>query len=119
MNLNEMKGQGRGTKGEAPLITPWTTVSDALTLMLNRGQTASVVMDGERPVGVITVKALQEQTMRGTMELDAPVERAMDLEVVRVDHSSDLEDTLRIFRDAAWYSVRRRRPLANQQRSSS
>ena len=78
--------------------------------MEGSGQRATVVMDGDRPVGVITTTALRG---RGhTISTDAEVQDVMDFEVVRVNPSLDVEDTLRTYRDAAWHSVRRRRPFA-------
>ena len=88
-------------------ISPSTPVREALAWMQRSGQQAIVVMDGARPVGVITDRAL-----RGRDLPDAAVQDVMDLEVVRVDPSLDVEDTLRAFREAAWHSVRRRHPVA-------
>jgi hypothetical protein len=67
-------------------------------------------MDGNRPVGVITAI-----TLRGgghAIPTAARVQDVMEFEVVHVDPSFDVEDTLRTYRDAAWHSVKRRRPFA-------
>jgi CBS domain-containing protein len=94
-------------------ISPSTSVSEALAWMEGMGQRATVVMDGGRPVGVITATALHGGA-DGTMSTAAEVQDVMDFEVVHVDPSFDVEDTLRTYRDAAWHSVKRRRPFAKQ-----
>ena len=100
------------TDDAASSISPSTSVSDALARMERMRQRATVVMDGDRPVGVITAIALRG---RGhTIPTAAEVQEVMDLEVVHVDPSFDVEETLRTYRDAAWNSVKRRRPFAKQ-----
>lgn len=94
-------------------ISPSTSVSEARAWMEKSGQRATVVMDGDRPVGVITAIALRGRGHRA-MSTDAAVQDVMDCEVVHVDPSFDVEDTLRTYRDAAWHSVLRRRPFAQQ-----
>lgn len=91
-----------------------TGVSEALAWMERSGEVASVVMDGGRPVGVITARALRSYDIHGGAPPDGGVEQVMDFEVVRVDPSCDVADTLRLYRDAAWLSVRRRHPVARQ-----
>jgi CBS domain-containing protein len=124
-----------GTEEVAPPISRWTTVRDASAWMQKTGQRAVVVMDGDRPVGVITEKALRaagrrsaaasddalaavERRERPDLRLPETVQDVMDFEVVRVDPSFGVEDTLRAYRDAAWKSVRRRHPFADHTSSS-
>jgi CBS domain-containing protein len=99
--------------GDDMSISPSTSVREALSAMERSGLRTMVVVDGGRPVGVITATALHGSADR-TMSIDAEVQDVMDFEVVHVDPSFDVEDTLRTFRDAAWHSVRRRRPFAER-----
>src|SRR6185503_14633893 len=106
MTSNKSPESASGVDDAAASISPSTSVSDALARMERMGQRATVVMDGNRPVGVITAIALRG---RGhAIHTDAQVQDLMDYEVVHVDPSFDVEDTLRRYRDAAWNSVRRR-----------
>jgi hypothetical protein len=61
---------------------------------------------------LITAIALRGR--RHAIPTAAQVQDVMDFEVVHVDPSFDVEDTLRTYRDAAWDSVRRRRPFADR-----
>jgi predicted transcriptional regulator len=91
-------------------ISPSTSASEALAWMEGMRQRATVVMDGDRPVGVITAAGLRGRGQ--TILADAEVQDVMDFEVVHVNPSFDVEDTMRTYRDAAWHSVRRRRPFS-------
>ena len=93
-------------------IAPSSSAREALAWMQRTGQRAAVVMDGDRPVGVITTTALRGPGTETSPR--AEVRDVMDFDVVHVPPSFDLEDTLRAFRDAAWHSVRRRRPFAEK-----
>lgn len=80
-----------------------TTVGTARAAMRGLGAREAIVMEGERPLGVITVP-----DVRGSA--DAVVRDVMQWECVRIDSAADGLTTVRAFRDAAWKSLRRRRP---------
>lgn len=94
------------------LVTTTTTVADAgFELLAGRTNAAVVYRDG-RPAGVVTVDDLAGHGGRVPLP-DALVGDVMSLECVRVSPGAGVDDTLRTYREAAWLSLRRRRPCGN------
>jgi len=97
-------------------VTTDTTVSSALAYLERRGETAAVVTDEGKPVGVVTLQAL-----KGTSAMlprpDAPVADVMDWECVHISPDADPLATLRAYKDGSWRSLRRRRPMATDVRT--
>jgi hypothetical protein len=98
-----------------PGISLRTPVVTARAYLQRRHETAAVVLDGECPVGVITLYALRGH--RGAIpRSEACVADVMDFECVRIAPDADTLATLRAYRDESWNSLRRRRPMASDTR---
>lgn len=88
---------------ELSAVTP---VRVARAVLAVSGTDAAVVLDEHERVGLVTAAALAGH------EPEAPIGEVMNLELVRIDPHADEHDTLVAYQDAAWRSLRRRRPCA-------
>ena len=93
-------------------LTPTSTVEHALRVLDRTGECAAVVMDRGEPVGVVTRVALCGHIGRRPRP-SAGLADVMDFEVVGLDPGADEATTIGTFTRAAWRSLRRRRPLAD------
>lgn len=95
----------RGRPGGAAQVTLGTDLADARTLLEKAGGAAAVVLDGDRPVGIVSAAAL-----RRPVEGDRPttVADVMDYQAVHVSPGADELTTVSTFRRAAWASLLRR-----------
>ena len=92
-------------------LRPSSTVAEATLELLRRREPAAVVLEDGRPVGVITLVALCGQYGR-TPAPQAPLADVMAFECVALDPAAGVTETLRTYTQAAWDSLRRRRPCA-------
>ena len=81
-------------------VTPTTTIAAAQAHLQVTGEAATVVLEGGRPVGVVTAVALAAALARRGP--DAPIATVMDYVAVPVDPQGDTYHTIRAFRRAAW-----------------
>ena len=86
--------------GSARLVTPTTTIAAAQAHLQVTGEAATVVLEGGRPVGVVTAVALAAALARRGP--DAPIATVMDYVAVPVDPQGDTYHTIRAVRRAAW-----------------
>jgi CBS domain-containing protein len=92
-----------------------TPVRVARAVLAAAGSEAAVVIDQDRPVGVVTGAALAGH--RGTLPApNTPIGDVMDLEVVSIEPDADEHETLVAYQDAAWRSLLRRHPLRRYDR---
>ncbi|MGL3805337.1 GuaB1 family IMP dehydrogenase-related protein [Paeniglutamicibacter sp. R2-26] len=71
---------------ETPItLNPGDSVSSALALLGKRSHGAAVVLDGQRPVGIVTEKDCLE------VDRFTPVHQVMTSEIVTVSHDTDLD----------------------------
>ena len=91
-------------------ITLTSTVNDARRALAATDQPALVVWDDAMPVGVVTVDDVSGPRAPSS---EALIEDVLSHECVAVDPAADVRETKRRFTDAAWLSLKRRRPLSD------
>ena len=92
-------------------LTLTSTVQQALYVFDCTGESAAVVMDGTKPVGVVTRVALCGHIGRSPRPSDSGM---YGLRGRRPRPHADEATTIGAFTRAAWRSLRRRRPLADE-----
>ena len=92
-------------------LAPTSTVAEAVAFLDRTGQFAVVVSERGEPVGVVTRVALRGQPGHRPRPA-AVLADVMDFEVIALDPASDTAMTTGAYREAAWHSLRRRRPSA-------
>ena len=80
------------------------SIADAADLMDRAVVGALVVVDGERPVGIVTDRDLVLRAMAKRLPLDARVDSVMTTGLITVPADSDLHDALQVF---ASHAIRR------------
>jgi hypothetical protein len=93
-------------------LAPTSTVAEAVAFLDRTGQFAVVVSERGEPVGVVTRVALRGQPGHRPRPA-ALLADVMDFEVIALDPASDTATTTGAYREAAWHSLRRRRPAAD------
>lgn len=91
-------------------IATTTTVAEAAFELLAERTSAAVVYRDGQPVGIVTVEDLAGRDGRAPLP-DALVADVMTHECVRIAPGAGVDETLRAYREAAWLSLRRRRPF--------
>ena len=91
-------------------ITTEMSASSARFMFDRDAVDAMLVYERDRPIGALTEAAL-ERLPEGT---HASVADVMDYELVQVPPDADARSTLRTYSRAAWNSIRRRRPRADE-----
>ena len=92
-------------------LAPTSTVAEAVAFLDRTGQFAVVVSERGEPVGVVTRVVLHGQPGHRPRPA-AVLADVMDFEVIALDPASDTAMTTGAYREAAWHSLRRRRPSA-------
>ena len=87
-------------------ITTASTVAEARAHLSSTGETAAVVYQAGRPIGIVTAAALEDAT--STRHSDVPLCRALDYVAVRVAPDAAAGATVRELDRAAWEVLRRR-----------
>jgi CBS domain-containing protein len=96
----------------ATTITADRTIADAAELMEAAVVGAVVVVDGERPVGIVTDRDLTVRALARRLPWNARVDTVMSTDLVTLDADADLRDALPLFREHAL----RRLPLVSDGR---
>ena len=91
-------------------ITASSTVEDARQAMRQLAQDAVVVWEECTPIGVVTDADLSGQAR--SVSPKALVGDVMSHECVSIDAAADLPQTHHAYTDAAWTSLKRRRPFS-------
>ena len=82
-------------------IAPEATIAEAARLMDNHVVGALVVMDGDRPMGVVTDRDIAIRAVARDVPADARVDAIMSPGVIALDAEEDLRHALPIFRSHA------------------
>ena len=82
-------------------IEPWRTVREAAQVMEQAGVGALAVVDGERPIGIVTDRDLVRRAVAPGMPLDSRVDSVMSVPAVTIAVDSDLHDAYAVFRGHA------------------
>src|SRR5688572_18323243 len=85
------------------------SIHEARELAAATGQDVLLVIESGRPVAVVTTEQLWSAN-GGPVFPDAEVLDVVRWELVRLAPDSDIEHTLRHYSEAAWTSLKRRRP---------
>lgn len=93
-------------------IAAGATIGDAARLMDKRSVGALVVLDGERPVGIVTDRDLVVRGVARQVPSDARIDMVMTTEPVTLDADADLRQAMSIF----YRSPFRRLPLVDDGR---
>jgi len=86
-----------------PICLP---VREARAALASAGEVIAMVTNRGVEVGIVTAEDLAPDRSIGAVR----VGDVMGREIVRIAPTSDLQQTLRTYRDAAWSSAIRRRP---------
>ncbi len=81
-----------------------TTIVDAAELLAAHGVGALIVLDGQRPVGVVTDRDLVTRCLAVGMAPDSRVDAVMSMGVIAVDRHDEAEDLFHLF---STHAVRR------------
>ena len=82
-------------------IAPEASIAEAARLMDSQVVGALVVMDGARPVGVVTDRDIAIRAVARDVPADARVDAVMSPGVIALDADADLRHALPIFRSHA------------------
>lgn len=85
----------------AVAVAPDDTIRAAAGLMSAAGVGALAVVEGRRPVGIVTDRDLVRRAMASGMSLDARVDAAMSTPVHTISADADLHDAFAEFRQRA------------------
>ena len=80
------------------------TVVDAAQLLADHGVGALIVLDGQRPVGVVTDRDLVTRGLAVGLAPDSRVDSVMSMGVIAVDGHDDIDDLYHLF---STHAVRR------------
>jgi len=91
-----LKKKGSGTHA----VSPQTSVYDALKLMAEKNIGAVLVLDGGRPVGILSERDYARQVvLKGKTSKDTPVHEIMTSRVVFVRPEQSVEDCMALMTD--------------------
>lgn len=96
----------------AATIPAYETITEAAKTMNDQAVGALIVVDGERPIGIVTDRDLVLRALARGLPADSRVDGVMTAELISVDPDADLRETLAIFRSNAI----RRLPLIESER---
>lgn len=94
----------------AVAVEPADTLGKAAALMDEAGVGALVVVEDDRPVGIVTDRDLVRRGMARRLPLDARVDAVMSMPVVTIAASADLHDAFALFR----HNAIRRLPVVDE-----
>ena len=81
-------------------VTPQTTVYDALKLMAEKNIGAVLVLEGDRPVGILSERDYARQVvLKGKASKDTPVREIMTSRVVFVRPDQNIEECMALMTD--------------------
>ena len=93
-------------------IPAGATIGDAARLMDKRSVGALVVLNGDRPVGIVTDRDIVVRAVARQVPLDARIDMVMTGEPVTLEADADLRQAMSIF----YHSPFRRLPLVEEGR---
>jgi CBS domain-containing protein len=98
---------------KAPVTIPvYETIIEAANTMNDRIVGALVVVDGERPVGIVTDRDLVVRAMARGLPGESRVDSVMTAKLISIGPDADLHDAAGLFRDHAI----RRLPIISEDR---
>jgi CBS domain-containing protein len=77
------------------------TVADTAALMTSAGVGCVIVVDGERPVGMVTDRDIVTRGVAANYPTDGRIDGLMSMGLIALDTGHGLEDLLHVFRDHA------------------
>jgi CBS domain-containing protein len=90
--------QARDAARKPPVtVAPETRIAEVAALMDQAVVGGVVVVDGDRPVGIVTDRDLAVRALARRVPYDARVDSVMSTDLVTLDASADLRDAIRIF----------------------
>ena len=96
------------------MVSNTSSVFDALTVMDETGATVLVVVDEGDPVGIVTLADLEGTSQRRPRPT-ARLDDVMTKELVVIDPRADVLETLDLYTEQAWSSLRRRGPCGEEE----
>jgi CBS domain-containing protein len=88
------------------------TMADTAALMASSGVGSVIVVEDDRPVGIVTDRDLVTRGIARAYPADGRIDGLMTMGVIALDIDHDLEDLVHVFRDHAV----RRIPIVDQDR---
>jgi CBS domain-containing protein len=88
------------------------TMADTAALMASSGVGSVIVVEDDRPVGIVTDRDLVTRGVARAYPTDGRIDGLMTMGVIALDIDHDLEDLVHVFRDHAV----RRIPIVDQDR---
>jgi CBS domain-containing protein len=88
------------------------TMADTAALMASSGVGSVIVVEDDRPVGIVTDRDLVTRGIARAYPTDGRIDGLMTMGVIALDIDHDLEDLVHVFRDHAV----RRIPIVDQDR---
>lgn len=85
-------------------VTCETTVAEACETMARHGVGALIVLDHERPVGIVTDRDVVTRGIAKHIATDARIDSLMSMGLLAVDSHAELEDLMKVF---AQHAIRR------------
>lgn len=79
-------------------IGPERTVREAAAIMDSAGIGALIVLDGDRPVGIVTDRDLVRRALARGYPPDSRVDAVMTVPVFTIDADADVHEAYRLFR---------------------
>ena len=73
------------------------TIGDAARAMARDGVGSVIVVEGDRPIGVLTDRDLVVRGLARGLPADARADGLMSMGVVAIDHDADVREAVRIF----------------------
>jgi predicted transcriptional regulator len=89
------------TRKPPATIPAYETVAETAKAMNERVVGALVVVDGERPVGIVTDRDLVVRALARGLPAESRVDSVMTTDMISVDPDADLHDVARLFREHA------------------
>lgn len=85
------------TRKPPATIQSGVSIADAARLMDRQAVGALVVVDGVRPIGIVTDRDLAIRGLGRQLPGDTPVDRVMSADLVTMPADADLRDAMKVF----------------------
>jgi signal-transduction protein with cAMP-binding, CBS, and nucleotidyltransferase domain len=82
-------------------VTCDASIADACEVMSTQGVGALIVLDDDRPVGIVTDRDIVTRGIAKRVPPDARVDSLMSMGLIAVDTHADLQDLMQVFTDNA------------------
>lgn len=73
------------------------TIADAAALMADAGVGALIVVDGDRPVGIVTDRDIVTRGVAQGRSPDGRIDGLMSMGLIALDHDAEMEDLVHVF----------------------